>query len=232
MSALSGAEPAFDAEITSSAAYLSAGKSGKTLLRVDLSTGRTRRLADAAGLDDIAEAQPGRNAARRDRCEHGSPVAARPRRPHDASQPRSSRASPSRGRESMGSSSGCRRAACSSSPRTAAPRRGSSTTRCAPGHVSLDRRHGGSRPARRCSAPTMTLSLFRAKLPSGPQRIVRQLPGRATCSSPPRSDQRWPKECGRGSDSHTVSSAATCRASGPSDSSDETRTFRFSPTRS
>ncbi len=41
-----------------------------------------------------------------------------------------------------------------------------------------------------------------------------------------------PKECGRGSDSHTVSSAATRRASGPSDSSDETRTLRFSPTRS
>src|SRR5262249_36667383 len=44
--------------------------------------------------------------------------------------------------------------------------------------------------------------------------------------------QRRPNECGCGSDSHTVSSLATCRASGPSDSSDETRTFRFSPTRS
>ncbi len=41
-----------------------------------------------------------------------------------------------------------------------------------------------------------------------------------------------PKECGRGSDSHTVSSFATRRASGPSDSSEETRTLRFSPTRS
>jgi hypothetical protein len=47
-----------------------------------------------------------------------------------------------------------------------------------------------------------------------------------------RRSHRRPNECGRGSDSQTVSSCATRRASGPRDSSDETRTFRFSPTRS
>ena len=40
---------AFDAEIASTRAYLSAGKSGRNLLRVDLATGRAKRLATLPG---------------------------------------------------------------------------------------------------------------------------------------------------------------------------------------
>ena len=45
---------AFDAEIAESAAYLSAGPSGRNLLRVDFDTGRVRRLATLPGLTSLS----------------------------------------------------------------------------------------------------------------------------------------------------------------------------------
>ena len=222
---------AFDAALASSIAYLSAGARGTKLLRVDLGDGSVARARDAPDRNHGPGGQPSRNAARRDRDSSRSLRASGARRPARAATEGHDR-TPARGR---GPGSG-----------VLATRR--------PAALRADvRKH---RPgARRVAAHALELSLEGHVVRSGRQPPLRHrplalaLPGRpavgaaADRTTSPRSHERHrlrgrlrahlrPKECGRGSDSHTVSSAATRRASGPSDSSDETRTFRFSPTRS
>ena len=222
---------AFDAEITSSAAYLSAGNSGKTLIRVDLSTGRTKRLATLPASTTSLKLNRAETLL--------AGIAASTGRPSQlvrvdlTRKPATVVVKPLSRGEVYGQVFWL-----PTGRLLFVPAYGGTEARIlddVAAHavtVQVDRRHGGCSSARRCSAPTRPCrSSGRSFHPARSASSGSSLDGRA-CLLPPRSDQRWPKECGRGSDSHTVSSAATRRASGPSDSSDETRTFRFSPTRS
>ena len=223
---------AFDAALASSSVYLSAGARGTKLVRVDLATGRSRELVMLPiGTTGLAVNPAGTLVAgtenRVDRSVQVVRVDLRGRRARVTTVRLPAGQRPGSGR------SGYPAAGCSSRRHTKVPP-GCSTSRCARARAFAGAALSSAVVGNRLFGTDLSLSLHRADLPSGPQRIARRLPGR-TERHRLRGRLRVhlrPNECGRGSDAHTVSSAATRRASGPSDSSDETRTFRFSPTRS
>ncbi len=170
---------AFDAEITSSAAYLSAGNSGKTLIRVDLSTGRTKRLATLPASTTSLKLNRAETLL--------AGIAASTGRPSQlvrvdlTRKPATVVVVPlSRG---GGLWAGLLAADGPPSLRPRVRRHRGAHPRRLAAHAG----HGSGGPqARRLLVGSsvfgtdQTLSLFRAKLPSGPQRIVRRLPGRAS----------------------------------------------------
>ena len=167
---------AFDAALTSSDAYLSAGQTGRTLLRVDLATGAARTLGTLPGataglvLNGAGTLLAGVH-TRLDR----SAVVVRVDLGRASARITSARFPADEGQAQVFWLAGGRLLFAPSYGSTARMLDGSLDTRASFRWRALSSAVAGGR----LFGTDYSLSLFRADLPQGPQRSVRSLPGRS-----------------------------------------------------